>query len=240
MIGAIPQHWKDKLTETSHRKLSDDDRNEAPFIQFRNQCYSIAQVQSRHFYSDEIKLKTPKSVERWEELGHTDMEWERIFLIPYRCTKSTKLQALQYRILHRYVPTKRYLYIRRLSESPQCLQCRGEDTLEHFLYQCSNVERIWIKIFSGLGIATQNGLSHVIFGILDERSSINLVILLVKQYIVSCKLSHDQIEPKFEGARATLNHHVQLEKHNAIVNNAVKAFTDKWRGLLDENDQIKI
>ena len=97
-----------------------------------------------------------------------------------------------------------------------------------------------MKIFSSLGISTQNGLNQVIFGILDERSSINLVILLVKQYIVSCKLSYDQIEPKFEGAKATLNHHAQLEKHNAIVNNAVESFTDKWRGLLDENDQIKI
>ena len=46
-------------------------------------------LQSGHFYSDEIKLKTPKAVERWEEPGQTDTEWERIFLIPYRCTKST-------------------------------------------------------------------------------------------------------------------------------------------------------
>ena len=85
-----------------------------------------------------------------------------------------------------------------------------------------------------------NALKNVLFGMINERNAINLVILIVKQYIVSCKLSYNQIKPNFEGARAIIKYHVQGEKHTATVNNAHESFVTKWHDLLDENDMLKM
>ena len=132
------------------------------------------------------------------------------------------------------------MYIRSVINSPQCLYCRSEDTLEHFCYQCPITKLVWDRIFRTLRISTQNAVEQVIFGMLNERNAINLIILLVKQYIVGCKLSYNQVEPKYEGARALIQYHVQTEKHTATANNTRETFANKWHDMIDENDAVKM
>ena len=234
---AIPQYWKQILMDTPHMPLSENERRDAPVIYIKGQKCGIDELRSKELYILETVSRTPKAVLRWEELGYSDMEWEHTFVIPYRCTKSTQLQSLQYRIIHRYIPTRRYLYIRKLITSPECLKCAREDTLEHFLYQCSVINSIWIRIFRMLGIARQNILKNVLFGMVDGKQAINLIILLVKQYIVRCKLSYEQIEPCYEGARASINNYILMEKYAATDNNAIPSFDKKWQGMLNNNGE---
>ena len=164
-------------------------------------------------------------------MGYRDMNWEKVFRIPYQCTKSTQIQSLQFRILNRYIPTKRYLYIRNLTGSSHCDQCEIDETLEHFFYQCPNVSSIWVKIFIEIDKVTNNNVKSVLFGINEEQHSVNLIILLVKQYFLKCRLGYGQVEPNFEGARSFVKHHVMVEKHAAIANKTVESFKEKWQGV---------
>ena len=163
------------LLETANRKLLVCEKSDVPSIIIGDQAYKISDVRSKHFYEVRLNSVTPKAVQRWENLGYNDVNWEMTFKIPYQCTKSTKLQSLQYRILHRFIPTRRYLYIRNVTNSPQCAYCNSEDTLEHFFYLCSNVKQIWKKIFRNLSITTQDAIRLVLSGLVNERHAINLI-----------------------------------------------------------------
>ena len=88
------------------------------------------------------------------------------------------------------------------------------------------------KYFGDLHISNENNVKNVIFGIEESRHAINLIILLVKQYIIQNKQLDDQVKPSYEGARAMVEHHVRVEKHSALVNGTLQAFTDKWEGIM--------
>ena len=154
--------------------------------------------------------------------------WDKVFKIPYTCTKSTKLQTLQYRILHRYLPTQRYLFIRNVTETPECRQCKQMDTIEHFLFECDKIRPIWNKIFTKLNLMNVNVMQMVIFGALGKKSAINLLIILVKQYIVQCKLATIASTPTIHGLVPFINHHVDIERRSAVANNHEETFRQKW------------
>ena len=242
LLRAIPQKWKVSLASETYIHMTDKDRNKPPTIRIRDQEVSVDAIRSKHLYKHGVIDKTPKAITRWEELGYGDMDWEKVFRIPYQCTKSTQIQSLQFRILNRYIPTKRYLYIRNLTRSPQCDRCEIDETLEHFFYQCPSVNSIWVKIFMELGSANHNNVKSVLFGINEEQHSVNLIILLVKQYFVKCRLGYGQVEPNFVGARSFVKHHVMVEKHAAIANKTVESFKDKWQSVtqLIGNDTIDV
>ena len=232
MIRAIPQTWKTTLAGKTLTPLSSKDREEAPRICVNEREVCITEVHSWQLYRHGKKSRKPKAVSRWEELGYFNMNWKTLFKIPYICTKSTRLQSTQFRLLNRYIPTRRYLSIRHLVDSPLCRDCGLEDTLEHFVYECSIVNYIWNKIFRDLNVSSQNNVKNVIFGIEEGRNAINLIILLVKQYIVQNKQLEDQVKPSYEGVRAMVEHHVRVEKHIALANGTLQAFTDKWEGII--------
>ena len=98
--------------------MTDKDTNKPPTIRIRDQEVSVDAIRSKHLYKHGVIDKTPKAITRWEELGYGDMDWEKVFRIPYQCTKSTQIQSLQFRIFNRYIQTERYLYIRNLTSSP--------------------------------------------------------------------------------------------------------------------------
>ena len=234
LLRGIPQLWKQRLTSIPSKKVSEREKNDAPSIYVNNHEHSITNIRSKNFYDIGLNHKTPKAVIRWEELGYRNMNWEKIFSIPYECTKSTKLQSLQFRILHRYIPTRRYLYIRNVTNTPKCLHCSSEDTMEHFLLHCTSCKQIWIQIFRALSISSQNASKYILFGMPHKNNAVNLIILIVKQYLVSCKLSQEDRKPSYEGVRALISYHVSVEKYTAVVHNAVDVFFSKWQGVLDK------
>ena len=52
------------------------------------------------------KQKPVTSLDKWKEEGtnFTDLEWNQIFELPFKNTPETKIQWLQFQILHRIVP----------------------------------------------------------------------------------------------------------------------------------------
>ena len=70
--------------------------------------------------------QTPKSVCKWNQL-FAELNWREIFCKPIIITKDTQLRWFQFRILHRLLPTGRYLYLRHLTETPMCDFCSHEE-----------------------------------------------------------------------------------------------------------------
>ena len=109
LIRGIPRMWKEKLATGSYYKITDDTRQCSAFLVGQKNL-TIAEIRSKHFYTARVGQETSSAVSKWEQYGYNINDWKEVFQIPYICTQSTKLQTLQYSVLHRYISTRRYLF----------------------------------------------------------------------------------------------------------------------------------
>ena len=115
LICAIPLYWK-QLLETGGRdnERATDEQGEVQFYQ-RGKHMPVRLLKARNVYQNFIEKTKPTAEHRWEWEGYRFRNWEKIYSIPYTCTTSTRLQSLHFRIVHRYVPTLKFLHIRNVT-----------------------------------------------------------------------------------------------------------------------------
>ena len=106
----------------------------------------LAQLQSRQIYwfvfylNNQTQNNEPKCISKWSALYENEtFAWDRIFSLPYKICKNTRLQSLQYRLLHRIITCNHWLFNAKIKASPNCETCKCDDTLEHFFVQCDEV-----------------------------------------------------------------------------------------------------
>ena len=63
---------------------------------------------------------------------YADFDWPVLFKIPYKFTRETDVQSLQFKIINRYIPCKENLYLWGKESSDKCGLCNEIDTIEHF------------------------------------------------------------------------------------------------------------
>ena len=123
--------------------------------------------------------------------------WKTVFAKCFRTTFDTQLQWFQARILHRILPTRRYLNMCKIVNSPNCLFCNEfEESLCHLFWECCHVKKFWIDLEDMLKRKCYNCARFtfkkelVIFGtsknIITDRT-IDFIILLAKFYIYKCR-----------------------------------------------------
>ena len=123
-----------------------------------------------------------------------------IYGLPFNCVKETKIQCFQYKLLHRILPSNKFLYQIRYIDKPNCSFCDNEDeTLEHLFFQCQYVFSLWesLKVYLQVNIDLNLNLSlqTILFGIVDQTSakSANYIILMTKYYIYLCKCNNSKL-----------------------------------------------
>ena len=159
-----------------------------------------------HFMSCMTEIREPTSVRRWDFFNIRPQSWREIYELPYKCTRATRLQALHFRIVNRYIPTRKYLCTRGVVGSPLCLKCFDVDDLEHFFVGCADVKELWNRLISKLKqiFRLPNNFGNyqtLVLGCPAAPPVVNLIVLLTKQYIVNCKLSYNDTVrvPNFAG-----------------------------------------
>ena len=71
-----------------------------------------------------------KSQGKWlaeDSIGNETVNWESTYLLPFWCTKETKLREFQFKFLHRRIATNDFLYKIGIKQSDSCTFC-GEVT----------------------------------------------------------------------------------------------------------------
>ena len=142
------------------------------------------------------KSELPKSFRKYATLfpDLTEICFQNVCLIPRLCVKNNYLKELQYKIIHRYLPTNRLLYKMGKVESTRCTLCNLQtETISHLFYECTCVKSLWSFIENALRQAGYNGIkfecSHVVLGYnysekcTPKNAYINNIILYVKLYI---------------------------------------------------------
>ena len=200
----------------------------------------LVKCKCRDFYRSLNKNCVPAAIGRWEHYGVRPCSWREIYEIPYKCTKSTRLQSLQFRITNRYIPTRKYLCTRGVVGSPLCRKCFEVDDFQHFFFDCDDVKPLWNEIISQLSnkfsLPTNfNTYQSIILGYPAAPPIVNLILLLTKQYIVSSKLcNEDEIrEPQISCLMEIISRHACAEKIMARDKNTLDKYHKKWGKMID-------
>ena len=238
---AIPVEWTNMIFNNNAVFLSNEEKRCCLIGVGNSKFICLKFLQVKHVYQILIDKteRTPNSQRKWSDEGFRIQSWRRVYESSFRCTTSTKLQSLQYRILHRYIPTRKFLYSRNIIGSSLCLSCFEVDNLQHIFCTCGEVRRIWDfllpqlkRIFS----LSDNFRSTqtILFGSAEGPPIINLIILLCKQYIVSCKLGAGT-RVTIDGILHIIENQFNTEKLIASSGDSWEKFWLKWEKIIDRN-----
>ena len=141
-----------------------------------------------------------KSIIKYETIhGKIDtVEWKDIYTLPRLCRVDNSTKDVQYKILHRFLPTQFLLFKMKKINSPVCLYCyMSVDKLEHALFECHKIRSFWFEVFDAWNVLNDCSinidLGMVTFGYFtgdDKNIAVNSLLMLGKKYIFSQKLKN--------------------------------------------------
>ena len=177
----------------------------------------------------------PSAVIKWNT-KFDNLQWETIFQKIYITSSDVQLRWFQYRIVHRLLPTQRFLYLRKLVDDPVCTFCNQEEqTLDHLFFECNYVSKLWNDLTEDLKSKCAHcdnlrlSKEFILFGTTGtffSDKAFDKIILLVKFYIYICKLENSL--PTYDRFVAYLKKRVNIEKYMAKTQNATERFNDMW------------
>ena len=239
---AIPFIWRDKL-----RKMDCTATTTEPLLQFSNICTAttLTKLKSRQLYywildSNRRTLDIkPACIFKWDQCYNiNEDDWKKVFSLPFKTCRSTILQTLQYRLLHRIITCNVWLYKAKIKVSPVCDYCDENDTLEHFFIHCDGTKLFWSRY-----IAWWNTLSRgtdyvldtmndkeILFGFLSSRFHVvNEILILAKKIIHDNKMAG--LNVSFLHFLVVVKHHVTYVKEICYRNNQLELFERHWNWL---------
>ena len=231
IVSAIPRSWKNNLRSQRECGIDLDEREGPPKINIGDKIVNLGKLQTKDFYWLIRKTVKPNAITKWEREDVNPDNWSRLFLIPYICTRSTKLQAFQYQIIHRYIPTRKFLYVRKVIDSPRCERCNDIDTLMHHFCSCPAVVNFWESVFGyindHLSEPIQRNNHNIIFGIADAPSVVNLLVIIGKHFIHSNAVQRTQLV--FHAYLAYVKDVYQTERRAAVgCVESLNKLSKKW------------
>ena len=196
---SIPITWRETLKSSKACDMIDGCN-----IEVSSKVKALNSVQGKIIYFKYIhkRKRSPTCVDKWTEeypgFATADPElWQCIFKLPYSTVRETRLQSLQYRIIHRTITCNKKLYDMKLLPSPKCSFCDEIDTLRHFFLFCPKVVNFWNSFFkwwNNLGDIVLLDIPDecILFGYQWENDDLfkvlNFCILNAKHYIHKQKL----------------------------------------------------
>ena len=174
----------------------------------------------------------PSSKIKWEHEYNICSEiWEDIYTSPFKYKYSSILQWFQIRIIHRILPTKKYLYQIKTIDSPICTNCNQEETLTHLLWTCPTTQEFLQTVQSWL---KRNNITVIfieelfIFNIGKQLTKADLhVILEIKYYIFSAKRLNSPLS--IRALHNRLKNNFRVLQYAAVRNNKLTAFNIDWQ-----------
>ena len=104
---------------------------------------NLQNLKSKSLYDSFVsKISSiPTAQKKYNEAFSThasQLDWEKIYLLPFKTTLDTKLREFQYKILNRILYTNKMLFKFKKVDSPSCVFCEKElETIEHLFFPLS-------------------------------------------------------------------------------------------------------
>lgn len=232
ILHMIPKNWKDILQNSE--RLSD--------ISCDNFCHVKNHKKSCQFFYKQFLSNYSEQPIRQQRKWCVDLnveidDWEAIYMVPFHCTKNNKYVVFQYKILNRFLCTNSLLYKCGLKETHLCSFCgETKETILHIFWECSVSRTLWLELTSALqnrcSVVLPVSSKNIILGSIDSTKLINVIFIVIKYYIYSCKLSDSH--PSIDGAINKLKNCYKIEKLSASFYRSPATqnkIDEKWYGL---------
>lgn len=145
---------------------------------------------------------------RWTRNGHPTPirdkeEWKRVCKRAFAITSDTKLQSLQFKIIHAITLCRKYLRQITVVDDEKCTHCGEVDDITHFFFLCPKNQTFWNSIRQWLARHANINLDQItpkeaILGVDDLSSAgriTNFVLLHFRFFLHRQRIFHDN---KFE------------------------------------------
>lgn len=182
-----------------------------------------------------LKVKQPykeKWAERLTDIGED--EWLYIHSMPFKCTKNTKLQSFQYKVVHNILATQKTLLQYKLSTSDLCTFCEeATETIQHLLFSCPYTRQCWSDLETWLRpileITDLVMEKHILLGSFQE-CIVDLIFIVSKYSIYISKLKGER--PKLDSIKRALKQEYTVEREIAKRDaRQQEKFNTRWGNL---------
>jgi hypothetical protein len=127
-----------------------------------------------------------------------EINLENVFENISLTTNDFKLRNFQYKILHRILPTNKFLVKIGIKESDQCNLCNNvTDSILHYIWLCPIIKVFWQQVIVLLEetfeISIELNIRNTVFSTNIEEfplKIIHFILLFTKYYIHCCKWSN--------------------------------------------------
>ena len=169
--------------------------------------------------------------DKWERELSTTFDWEKIYNLPIKTTKDTKLKLLQYKISHRRVATNQFLQKIHIKDNSYCTFCNSEvETISHLFYHCRHSKIVLSYLKSKVNQASMTQIpdneATILLGHGIENLALSYLLLCYKYFIYKCK--YQEKIPIVNEFKNFLNDKLKIEKQGYILANKPQSFTKKW------------
>ena len=200
LFNAFPQEWR-KVLKINKTSISSKTHDLIPTdfdLRIEGRKINFQNLQSKSLYESFVfKISSTPTVQKKYNKAfnkHTSqLDWEKIYLLPFKTTLDTKLREFQYKILNRILYTNEMLFRFKKVDSPLCDFCENElETVEHLFFFCTKVRIFWddLKaVLNSLNISVDLEIKHVLFGVLDTSNInilVNYIVLESEYFIYRC------------------------------------------------------
>lgn len=185
------------------------------------------------------KALQSKGKERWEEqFDFSDEFWKDIYKLPFKITKNSKLQWLQFRISHNILTTNSFLFKVKLVNTPFCNFCHSErETIIHIFWECEETQNFLERLDSfleALFIPFTFNKQTLLFGNINTNKNPafktdNQIILLIKQYIYRTRCLNKSLN--IHSLLYSILDHYKVQKfiNNKKNQTARTKFSNEWK-----------
>ena len=195
---------------------------------------------SKNIYK-EVRSKVkiiPTAQLKYSEKYNYQLDWKEIYRIPFRVSVDSRSREFQFKVLHRYLATNKFLHKIGLVPSSLCTFCEREgESTEHLLIECDYSNKFWqdlINWFNMIDIKVKAlSESDKIFGLWKREVDFHLLnhfLILTKQHIYSCHKKGYLLSLK---AHLTIVASIYQIETTIAESNGKQTFHDaKWKKFL--------
>lgn len=182
ILAAIPHDWKNVIKKATHDLIVINITRGA----------KIEQCTSKYMYLDLVSLvrKAPTCINSWNKqylISLNDVDWKKIFMLPWNTISNHKIIEFQYKIIHKVFASNSHVNRFDKSVSEKCVLCNVKDNTVHFFFECIKAVnfwkdfQIWIGKISDVKVLS---LVDVLFGLFETNNKLaNFSILHAKWFM---------------------------------------------------------
>ena len=162
----------------------------------------LTEMRCKNYYKilNGDSITEPTGIKNWKNnYPHYFKDWGKNFSFIYKATKDNKLRQFSFRILHRILMTKKELFKFRLVEDQACTLCLQPDSIEHTFLDCTVTTAFYLKAITWFNHENDTDITlsnkQITFNDIPRlthltdypRRRLHLFIIILKQYIYTCK-----------------------------------------------------